>query len=145
MQILTMQILTTIDRLGQTHQFNFTVENNQIEGRNSWVYYVFQTNEYEHFYINLIELTPNKILILYIGNNDHPSVSGKRIMDAMIPLLSERHQADVVSSSNIEALKISNWEGREDGATVIWDRLNTQFENVRYLEEEDRYVFEKKG
>ena len=96
-----MQILTTTDRLGQTHQFNFTVENNQIEGRNSWVYHVFQTNEYEHFYINLIELTSDKILILYIGNNDHPSVSGKRIMDFMIPLLSERHQADIVSSSNI--------------------------------------------
>ena len=43
----------------------------------------------------------------------------------------------------MEALKISNWEGREDGATVIWDRLVMQFENVRYLEEEDRYVFER--
>lgn len=138
-----MQILNTTDRLGQSHQFNFTVENNQIEGGNSWVYYIFQTHEFEHFYINLIELNADNIMVLYIGNNDHPSVSGKRIMDFMIPLLSERHQANIVSSSNIEALKSSNWEGREEGATVIWNRLVEKFDNVEYLEKEDRYIFRK--
>ncbi|MFT4970829.1 MAG: hypothetical protein ACI9XO_004658 [Paraglaciecola sp.] len=138
-----MYILNTIDRLGQAHQFNVTVEENQIEGANSWEYLVFKIHKYEHFYINLIEVNPERILILYIGNNEHPSVSGKRIMDFMIPILSERHQTNIVSSSNLEGLKISNWEGREEGATVIWDRLAERFEQVTYLEEEDRYIYKK--
>ena len=138
-----MDILNTKDRLGKTHQFSFTATINKIEGANSWEYHVFKTNEYDHFYINLLEVSPERIMILYIGNNDIKEVSGKRIMDFMIPVLSERHQASIVSSSNIQDLKISNWEGREDGATVIWNRLKATFENVRYLEEEDRYIFEK--
>ena len=138
-----MDILKTVDRNGKAHQFHFTVETNRIEGANAWEYHIFKKHQYEHFYINLIEVSPQRIMVLYIGNNDHKEVSGKRIMDFMIPVLSERHEMDIVSSSNMEALKISNWEGREDGATVIWDRLVMQFENVRYLEEEDRYVFER--
>jgi hypothetical protein len=140
-----MDTLNTIDRLGQPHQFNFTVQKNKIEGANSWEYHVFKTNEYDHFYINLLEISPDRIMILYIGNNEVKEVSGKRIMDFMIPLLSERHQADIVSSSNLESLKSSNWEGREDGATVIWDRLVEKFNNVVYLEKEDRYVFKRSG
>lgn len=137
-----MQTLKTIDKFGQKHHFNYSVIANKIEGANAWEYHVFKEHEYEHFYINLLQISPQRILILYMGNNDHAAVSGKRIMDFMIPLLSERHQASIVSSSNLEAIKTSNWEGREEGATIIWKRLNKQFDNVRYLEEEDRYVFE---
>lgn len=135
--------ITTIDREGQSNNFNvqeisFELQGSKgiefqirLKGGKVWQYFVFK-----------IIFLDSKILIYQILNNDHPEVTGKGIVRAMIKAISEEYKRDIISSTRIEELKIDISEGRIDVVSEYWQKWRKDNPTkILYNQEEDRFTY----
>lgn len=138
--------IETIDRCAIRHTFNVSEEPlliNNIDG----IYYQIRKLEYDgwkHFVFKILFIDTSKILIYLIDNQDIPELSGKGIVKAMIEKLLLIHKKTIISSTNIDTLKVDASEGRVQNVTEYWKKWRRQDENISYNSEEDRFYFEYK-
>lgn len=127
----------------------FDVSSRDGEVVNGYTSLVFEirpetAKSHKHFFFQLVKLSEDRRLVFMINNNDHPELSGNGIVKAMIQAISEEYHCDVVSSSNLEQIKIDAAEGRIPEVTRFWKKWRTVLDNVNYLKEEDRFIFKRK-
>lgn len=77
-----------------------------------------------------------------IDNQDIPELSEKGIVKPMIEKLRTIHKKTIVSSTNIESLKVDDSEGRVQNVTQYWARWAIENSKIRYVKEEDRYYYD---
>jgi hypothetical protein len=93
------------------------------------------------FEFTILNVSPERILIYRLNNNFHTELTGKGIVKAMIKKISETTGKIIVSSTNIEHLKIDETEGRIKDVSNYWNKWKKEMSNVDYIDNEDRYVY----
>lgn len=136
--------IETTDRKGNVFSFEITEEPLTV-GKYEGIYYNIHEPNYKgwkHFVFKILFLDNSRILIYMIDNQDIPELSEKGIVKPMIEKLRTIHKKTIVSSTNIESLKVDDSEGRVQNVTQYWARWAIENSKIRYVKEEDRYYYD---
>lgn len=139
----TINSLISTDRSGTSYTFEITEEPFNV-GKYSGIYYKIQdrgTRGWKHFVFKIAFLDSSRILIFLVDNQNIPELTGKGIVKAMIVLLSQFYNASIVSSTNNEALKIDEAEGRIPNVTSYWQKWCKTDSRANYNKSEDRFYY----
>lgn len=138
--------LTTIDRSGNSWEFDVTVqdiiekdiEGNDVKGKEFWI---FKNLKKLPFIFQILFVSNNRIMILYIENQNEETVVNKGITKAMTKKILEFYKKDVISSSNNEDQKIISWEGRVGNVNQTWNKWCGENQEVSFISEENRFIW----
>ena len=136
--------LETIDRKGNKFSFEISEEPLNV-GKFEGIYYKIHEPNYKgwkHFVFQILFIEKSKILIFMIDNENIPELSGKGLVKSMIEKLIAIYKVTIVSSTNIESLKIDKAEGRVPNVTQYWEKWSTDNCKIRYVKEEDRFYYD---
>lgn len=136
--------IETVDRKGNNFLFEIAEEPLSI-GKYNGIYYKIHepknSKGWKHFVFQILFIDNSRILIYMIDNQNIPELSGKGIVKSMIEKLSTVHKQTIVSSTNIDFLKVDGTEGRVPNVTQYWIKWSKKNSNIRYVKEEDRFYF----
>lgn len=77
-----------------------------------------------------------------IDNQSIPELTNKGIIKSMIEKLRIFHKRTIVSSTNIESLKVDEAEGRIPNVTQYWMKWSIKNDKIRYVIEEDKFYYD---
>jgi hypothetical protein len=143
-----MTNITAIDSKGNSKKFDVTISGTEmIDDKKLTKYEIREPREKpslsEYFDLQIVKLSEDKQMVFMISNNDIASLSKKGIVKAMIMALSEELNCDIISSTNIESMKIDKREGRISTVTEFWKKWEKSMENVEFLEHENRFIYKR--
>lgn len=136
--------LETTDRDGKKFSFDIFEEPLTI-GKYEGIYYKIQEPNYKgwkHFMFKILFIENTKILIYMISNQDIPELSGKGIVKAMIEKLRIAYRKTIISSTNIDSLKVDEIEGRIQNVSQYWLKWIKENNKIKYNRNEDRFYYE---
>jgi hypothetical protein len=136
--------LETVDRKGNKFSFEISEEPFSI-GEFKGIYYKIHEPNYKgwkHFVFQILFIENSNILIFMIDNQNIPELSGKGIVKSMIEKLRLIHKKSIVSSTNIESLKVDKAEGRVSNVNAYWGRWAKENIKIRYVRDEDRFYYD---
>lgn len=136
--------IETVDKKGNKFSFEITEEPLSIGKYNGIYYKIYEPNYkgWKYFVFQILFVDNSKILIYMIDNQNIPELSGKGIVKPMIEKLSTVHKKTIVSSTNIESLKVDCSEGRVPNVTQYWIKWSKENSKIRYVKEEDRFYYD---
>jgi hypothetical protein len=115
--------ITTKDPLGQYHNFTVTEETFEVNKIGGIEYKIYEvgSNGLKYFLFRIL-IQDTRIIVYMIDNNDHPELSQKGIVRAMIDEISKSFKRNIVSSTNFEDAKVDETEGRIPLVTQYWNK-----------------------
>lgn len=131
------------DRANNTLDYTVTQHSINEYGYSGIRYMVTRADipAWKYFEVDTLEVSDTRLMIYMLLNHDHPELTSKGIVKAMLKALSVEFKKDIVSSTNNPALRIGDSEGRIEAMTEAWEKWAIELPNVEYLKEEDRFIF----
>lgn len=122
--------ITEIDYILEDTQYKGIEFQIRQEGQFSWKYFEF-----------IILFVEDEILIYRVNNNDHPELSNKGIVKAMIEMLRKEYKKVIISSTNISDKKIHETEGRIPAVTKYWEKWEKENSKINNDKESGRFKY----
>lgn len=141
-----MKTITCIDKTGNPHNFKYTYEIDNDDGKRIWKFIIIPEHEIykDFFFFSAKEITDNQIKVTMINSHNQGAYSSKGIPEKIIEELQLLTGKEIISSSNNPLSKSFLEEYRTPPATKVWERLIAKG-LASYDEQMDTYKFKKKN